>query len=185
VQELTGVMPDLTALGKVLAGGLPGGAVAGRGPLLDLIAFTDDADRNRFGRVPHMGTFNASPPVAAAGVTTLRIVASGEPGSRAAERGAQVRAGLAAAVERHGAPWTISGESSIFHWLPEDPDTADDAAARKAARGGARVYAMREALLRRGVDFPGYEGWLSAEHTEEDVERTIAAFDDALAELMR
>jgi glutamate-1-semialdehyde aminotransferase len=41
---------------------------------------------------------------------------------------------------------------------------------------------MRNALLRRGVDFPGYEGWLSAEHTEEDIEFTIDAFDSALME---
>jgi glutamate-1-semialdehyde 2,1-aminomutase len=184
-QELTGVLPDLTALGKVLAGGLPGGAVAGRGHILDQIAYTDDPDANRLARVAHTGTFNASPPVAAAGVTTLRLVEDGVACRRAAERGAQLREGLAEAVRRHGAPWAISGESSIFHWLPENPDVADDAGRRKAARGGAPVYAMRAALLRRGVDFPGYEGWLSAEHTVEDIDFTIAAFDDALSELVR
>jgi len=185
VQELSGVVPDLTCLGKVLAGGLPGGAVAGRAELLDLIAFTSNAERNRFGRVPHMGTFNASPPVAAAGATTLRLLEGGEPCRVAAERGAQLRNGLGEAVARHGAPWSISGESSIFHWLPEGPGVEDHAERRKAARSGAPVYEMRAALLRRGVDFPGYEGWLSTEHTVEDIDCTIAAFDDALAELTR
>lgn len=192
VQELTGVLPDLTALGKVLAGGMPGGAVAGRASLMGKMAFTNDPNHDRFERVPHTGTFNANPPAAAAGVATLRIVGDGAAGKRAAELAYALRAGLQEAITRRGARWSVLGESSIFHWLPiatEELDTVSlggseftiETERRKEARSITRTEAMRNALLRRGVDFPGYEGWISATHTEEDVERTIAAFDDALS----
>jgi glutamate-1-semialdehyde 2,1-aminomutase len=195
VQSLTGVLPDLTALGKVLAGGLPGGAVAGRAAILDLMDFPSNGAKTS-GRVPHTGTFNASPPVAAAGTTTLRLVADGEACARASALGASLREGLAEVVQRRHAPWTIIGEASVFHWLPIDAGELDlaniggadftaETERRKAARGPTTTEAMRNALLRRGVDFPGYEGWLSVAHSEADIEFTIAAFDDALDELGR
>jgi glutamate-1-semialdehyde aminotransferase len=98
--------------------------------------------------------------------------------------------GLTRVIEARGAPWLIGGKSSVFHWLPgeggRDADGASDSTQltteRKAFRHTAASEHMRNALLRRGVDFPGYEGWLSAEHTEEDIEFTIDAFDSALME---
>jgi glutamate-1-semialdehyde 2,1-aminomutase len=191
VQELTGVLPDVTALGKVVAGGMPGGAVGGRAEILDLLGFPDGGSN---GRVPHTGTFNASPLVAAAGLATLTYLTDGEVCRRASELAASLRDGLAEVARRHRAAWSILGEASVFHWLPIAPENLDVGALggadftteterRKAARGPTKTDAMRTALLRRGVDFPGYEGWLSVAHTEADIRFTIDAFDDALAEL--
>jgi glutamate-1-semialdehyde 2,1-aminomutase len=196
VQELTGVLPDLTTLGKVLAGGLPGGAVAGRQQIMDLMAFREEPADNRFERVPHTGTFNASPPVAAAGETTLGLIADGEFCRRASDLGRMLREGLSDVTRTSGAPWSIIGEASVFHWLPiagEKLDVAalggssftEQAERRKAARGPTVTEAMRMALLRRGVDFPGYEGWLSVAHTEADIEVTVTAFRQALDDLAR
>jgi glutamate-1-semialdehyde 2,1-aminomutase len=184
-QELTGVEADLTALGKVLAGGLPGGALAGRGELMDLIAFTEDEQRNRFERVPHTGTFNASPPVAAAGSTTLGLIADGEACRIATERATALREGMIDAVERLGAPWRVYGEASIFHWLPAEPVDPQPGSRGRSIRDPTASEAMRNALLRNGVDMPGYEGWVSAAHTEEDVERSIEGFAAALEEVGR
>src|SRR5207253_1447656 len=68
-----GIRPDLTTLAKILAGGLPGGAVAGRKDILDLLDFqiTKASDREK---ITHQGTFNANPLSAAAGVAALEIV---------------------------------------------------------------------------------------------------------------
>jgi glutamate-1-semialdehyde 2,1-aminomutase len=68
-----GIRPDLTTLAKILAGGLPGGAVVGRKDILDLLDFqvTRAADREK---ITHQGTFNANPLSAAAGVAALEIV---------------------------------------------------------------------------------------------------------------
>ena len=96
-QERIGVRPDLTTLAKILAGGLPGGAVVGRADLLDQISF--DAGG---GRVAHPGTFNANPLSAVAGERALRAVAEEDPNSIANERAAQLSRGLNQALGRGG-----------------------------------------------------------------------------------
>src|SRR5262249_3048998 len=73
-QGLYRVTPDLTALAKVLAGGLPGGCVAGRADILAHLEFRPGKPKMK-----HPGTFNANPLSAAAGVATLQLVATGEP----------------------------------------------------------------------------------------------------------
>src|SRR5213076_3583674 len=73
-QAYYGVTPDLTTLAKILAGGLPGGCVAGRA---DILAGLEA--RPGKPKMKHPGTFNANPLSAAAGVATLAIVATGEP----------------------------------------------------------------------------------------------------------
>src|SRR5215470_3672383 len=79
VQQTSGVIPDLTVLGKILAGGMPGGAVCGRADLMEHLAGPAAGSR----RVAHPGTHNAHPLSAAAGVATLALAASGEPQARA------------------------------------------------------------------------------------------------------
>jgi glutamate-1-semialdehyde 2,1-aminomutase len=78
-QSYYGVTPDMTTMAKILAGGLPGGAVAGRADILAEINFTDAGGAPRTERVTHPGTFNANPLSAAAGVAALSIVATGDP----------------------------------------------------------------------------------------------------------
>src|SRR5207237_1354495 len=73
-QGLYGITPDLTTLAKVLAGGLPGGCLAGRADVLAALEFRPGKPKMK-----HPGTFNANPLSAAAGVAALRVVATGEP----------------------------------------------------------------------------------------------------------
>ena len=68
------VTPDITTLAKILGGGLPGGAVAGKADIINLIEFKDDASYNHNERVGHPGTFNANPISAAAGTAALELV---------------------------------------------------------------------------------------------------------------
>src|SRR5207247_8960241 len=70
-QAYFGVTPDLTTLAKIVAGGLPGGALCGRRPLMSLLAFRGDPDWDRSQRVAHAGAFNANPLCAAAATATL------------------------------------------------------------------------------------------------------------------
>ena len=65
-----GVIPDMTLLAKILAGGLPGGAVTGRADIIDMLEFKD-AEWNKTRRITHPGTFNGNPLSAAAGVAAL------------------------------------------------------------------------------------------------------------------
>src|SRR5215472_6837226 len=113
VQEPAGVRPDLTALGKILAGGMPGGAVCGRA---DLVAHIGGSGYGP-GRVAHPGTHNAHAVSAAAGIATLCLAASGELQARAGRVAASLREALNAAFAEAGVTGCAYGDSSTFHLL--------------------------------------------------------------------
>jgi glutamate-1-semialdehyde 2,1-aminomutase len=189
-QARYGVLPDLTILAKILAGGLPGGAVAGRAEVLDQLdaAAAKAAKREKIG---HQGTFNANPLSAAAGLAALRIV-EGEEVSAAAERtAAQLRAELTRVLIEEDVAWGIYGEASAFLIFPNpkrlaiDPANFDPLrlgfAGLKGARDPDLCYRLRLAMLANGVDIMGAPGGLvSASHSARDVDRTLAAFRTAV-----
>src|SRR5205807_3837100 len=104
---------DLTTLAKVLAGGLPGGCLAGRADVLAALEFRPGKPKMK-----HPGTFNANPLSAAAGVAALRIVATGEPSRRANDLGRLLRQKLNALFAERGFDWLAYGSFSGFKLLP-------------------------------------------------------------------
>lgn len=180
------VLPDMTTLAKILAGGLPGGALAGRADLLDALAFN-----NRYGKkIPHPGTYNANPLSAAAGIAVLEEVATGEPCRVANERARELRQRLNQLFARKQANWIAYGEFSMVHILPEydgpRPESeefipyAGDHLKLDGARNAKLKHAYRAALLLNGVDWFGWGGLTSAAHTKSDLDATVEAFDHAL-----
>ncbi len=175
-----GVTPDLTTLAKILAGGLPGGCVAGRADILAGIE-----TRPGQPKMKHPGTFNANPLSASAGIATLQRVATGEPSRRANEIGRQLRQKLNALFAARGIDWVCYGEFSGFRLLPgyEGPRPAGDdfvpygGALEKldAPRNPRLAQAFRRGMLLHGVDLFGLSGMTTAAHTETDVEHTVAA----------
>src|SRR6202022_4256204 len=101
-QQLYGVTPDVTTLAKIVAGGLPGGAVVGKRDILQVQTFKGELHKDRFERVLQQGTFNANPLSAAAGVTALQIVGEGWATEKANQAGEQLRVGLRDCLERRG-----------------------------------------------------------------------------------
>jgi len=186
VQALVGVTPDLTALAKILAGGLTGGAVAGRAEIMGRLAFRDDAAWNRTARVAHAGTHNANPLSAAAGIAMLDQIKDGAAHRRADRAAASLRSELAAAWRRVGAPGCVYGESSLVNYTLEAELTGGPQrgshghAGLQAMANPAAYHALRCALILNGVDICTLHGWVSALHTDEDVERTVQAFEKAL-----
>jgi glutamate-1-semialdehyde 2,1-aminomutase len=192
-QQATGVTPDLCILAKILAGGLPGGAVAGRKDIMDLLDF-EAAQKSGRGRVGHQGTFNANPLSAAAAVATLEIVAGTDACARAAAAGARLRDGMNEVLAEEGVPWAAYGEGSIFHVFtnpegaPVDPRRFDPHLfgfkVLKAGRNMARVNKLRLAMLVAGVDIMGAPGGMaSAVHGAAELDRTIGAFREAVRAL--
>jgi len=175
-----GVTPDLTTLAKILAGGLPGGCVAGRAEILASLEFRPGRPKMK-----HPGTFNANPLSAAAGVATLRLVSSGEPCRQATEIARLLRQRLNALFADHEVDWVAYGEFSGFKLLPRyqgTPPTTDDF----IPYGGdlqqlhrpadvSLVHAFRRGMLLHGVDLPGLAGMTTAAHTEADVAQAVAA----------
>ncbi len=175
-QEYFGVTPDITTLAKIVAGGLPGGAVCGRRDVLSMLAYRGDATWDRAERVAHAGTFNANPISASAAIATLEQIGDASLQARTNKLGEELRRGLTEAMKRAGTPGTCYGEASIYHVSFEGkPGLAGFDRPRK----GDHYHLLRCAILNEGVDCSMNHGWVSAVHTEEDIERTIRAYDRA------
>jgi len=193
-QALFGVLPDITCLAKVLAGGLPGGAVAGRHDIVSLLGFGDD-EWNLKRRIPHPGTFNANPLSAAAGVTCLSLIADGRPQAQAAGACRRLCQGMNAIMRRAEVPGCAYGFASMFHITMgyEVPAPEDGFLWRWEGRPGPsvpgisreRLEALKQGMLNRGVDLMRNGGLVSTAHSEEDVEATLAAFEETLADMRR
>ena len=177
-QAYFGVTPDLTTLAKIVAGGLPGAAVCGKRPLMATMAHRGDPIWDRSQRVAQNGTFNSNPVCAAAAIATLEIVSDGALHARANKLGDELRARLAEAMKRAGAPGTAFGEASIFHVSFEGKPGL---AGFDRPRRGDLYHLLRCALLNNGIDSSNYHGWISAVHTEPDIERTVRGYEQALA----
>lgn len=190
-QEFFGVTPDLTALGKVVAGGLPGGAVVGRADVMEVLAWRPDPEWTRYRMVPHPGTWNANPASAAAGVATLRIVRDTDAVARAIAQTRKLVAGFNDVCRRLGVAAFAYGRASIFKLRPGTPPriVAGDFSNHRAdgeqllAGWGPVGPRLRKAMLFEGVDLMRTDGFLSAAHTDEDVDRTCQALERALRRL--
>jgi glutamate-1-semialdehyde 2,1-aminomutase len=183
-QAAYGITPDMTTLAKILAGGLPGGAVAGRADIMSILEF--DGNRpgwNRGGRISHPGTFNANPLSAAAGVACLEIVSRGEVHRHADHLAEQLRAGLNEAGRRYDLDGCAYGTFSMFHITLNRAILKAEGGPRYVKARDAIGAKLRRAMLVQGVDFMGAGGMLSLAHREADVEHTIHAFGNALAAL--
>jgi glutamate-1-semialdehyde 2,1-aminomutase len=186
VQEVVGVLPDITTLAKIVSSGLPGGAVVGKASIMERLAFRDDPAWNRKEHVAHMGTYSANPLAAAAGIAMLSLIADGEPHRRANRTAASLRQELAGVWRRLGVPGCVYGEMSIVNYSLEaevaTPPVADTRDHRRLqVMANPDVYhALRCGLILNGVDMCSLHGWISAVHTDEDVERTVQAFEKAL-----
>lgn len=184
-----GITPDLTTLAKVLAGGLPGGCLAGRADIMSGLEFHGNRPKMK-----HPGTFNANPLSAAAGITTLQLVADGTPVRRANERGRLLRTRLNALFTERGWDWVAYGEFSGFKLLAgyDGPRPSGDAFIPYGGdldkldgpKDRELVHAFRRGMLLNGVDLPGLNGMTTAAHTEADVDRTVAAVAATVGHLM-
>jgi len=188
-QELYEVTPDLTILAKILAGGLPGGAVTGPANLMEPLAFAHSPSARPRRKVYHPGTFNANPLSASAGVATLRIVSTGEDIAIANARAKVLREGMNEVIADRQVNWCVYGDASVFHILMSNDGPRPSARDLEHCQydytmlkrtNPTLVSAFRCAMLLNGVDLPGPRGLLSSAHTEEDVTRTLEAFNKTL-----
>jgi glutamate-1-semialdehyde 2,1-aminomutase len=184
------ITPDMCILAKIVAGGLPGGAVAGRADIMSQLDATaaKAAGREKIG---HQGTFNSNPLCAAAAVATLSIVESEDVCARAERTAADLRNGLRQILVEEQIPWGIYGEASAFlifqnpSRLKIDPAKFDPLAlgfkGLKGARNPGLAYRLRIAMLANGVDIMGAPGGLvSAVHGPREVAHTLEAFRTAV-----
>jgi len=180
-----GVTPDLTTLAKILAGGLPGGAVVGRRDILDILDHERASAAGRE-RIQHPGTFNANPLSAAAGCATLEIIMDTDACARASDYAERLRNALNVVFAEERVAWAAYGTFSGFHLFTNpghidiDPLTFDpsryDYSVLKSKKGSALATKLRLAMRINGVDLSGWPGGpTSAVHDDRDFEQTVDA----------
>jgi glutamate-1-semialdehyde 2,1-aminomutase len=175
-QEYYQVMPDLTALGKVIGGGLPVGAYAGRAEIMQVVA--------PLGPMYQAGTLSGNPLAMTAGLDTLKIL--NQPGlfDELVQRSTKLGTGIGAAAEAAGIPVYQTQVGTMFcTYFSQDPVHDWDSASRSNT---ARYNRFFWAMLDEGVYLAPsqYEaGFMSAAHSDEAIEQTIAAASKAFATL--
>jgi len=172
-QELFGIMPDLTCLGKIVGGGLPLGAVGGRAEIMDRLA--------PLGDVYQAGTLSGNPLAVAAGRKTLELLDGAENYSRLDRLGQDLEEGLVKAIARKGAPASVSRIGSLLTvFLTAGPVTDFESAAKGSKEKFAALF---HGMLDRGIYLPpsAFEAWfLSLAHNDDDVTATTEVFSAVL-----
>ena len=167
-QELFGIQPDLTTLGKIIGGGLPVGAYGGKASLMDWVA--------PVGPVYQAGTLSGNPLAVAAGLKTLEILRRPGTYARLEAISSQLASGLAAAAAKAGVAVTLNRVGSMFTCFFTKQPVTDYASAKSSDAGKfARFF---RSLLEDGVYFPPSQfeaAFVSTAHSESDVLSTVVA----------
>jgi glutamate-1-semialdehyde 2,1-aminomutase len=188
-QARYGVTPDLTTLAKIAAGGLPGGAVAGKSDVIGMIEFRTTPNWNAEQRVMHPGTFNANPLSSAAGSSMLSLVKGGAHHDHADGLVSRLVPALNDTLRELKAPGCAYGLGSTFHVSlgteTERPDGVEWTFEAPPPMTPANVVmALKRGMLNQGVDLMGGSGgFTSGVHTDADIDLTVQAFKETIAQM--
>jgi glutamate-1-semialdehyde 2,1-aminomutase len=174
-QELYTIQPDLTTMGKIIGGGLPVGAYGGPSEIMDLVA--------PLGPMYQAGTLSGNPLAMAAGYAQLCYLKEHKSLYQQLDQSsAELVAGVAAAAKSAEVPMTHNRVGSMFTWFfTPGPVTDWNSASKSDTEAFGRFFRN---MLDSGVYLPPsqYEAaFLGTAHTAEDVQKTIAAAEQAFA----
>jgi glutamate-1-semialdehyde 2,1-aminomutase len=175
-QQLYGINPDLTTMGKIIGGGLPVGGYGGPSEIMDLVA--------PLGPMYQAGTLSGNPLAMAAGLATLTYLRGhkDEIYPRLEKLSAELVDGVAACAKEAGANICNNRVGSMFTWFfTQGPVTDWDAAVKSDTEAFGRFF---RTMLDSGVYLPPSQfeaAFMSAAHTEEDIQKTIEAAKQAFA----
>jgi glutamate-1-semialdehyde 2,1-aminomutase len=168
--------PDLTALGKIIGGGFPVGAVAGRADVMEVFEAVGGARA----RVPSGGTFSANPVTMVAGWACMAQLTDAS-FDRLARLGECLRSGLRGVFDRAEIGWQVTGEGSLFRIHPHRRPVRGYRDAHHSPSEAATMVALQHRLLEREVYLSSYGmGCLSLAMTDADLDHLLAAGADAL-----
>lgn len=177
VQQLHGITPDLTCMGKVIGGGLPVGAFGGRAEIMDCLS--------PLGPVYQAGTPLRQPrrhgggPLPSSGSSWTET-----PTTAWEQLGARLEEGIREAIRKHGRNYTFHRAGSMFCLFFTEQEVYDLDSAQKASKELFKPFFWN--MLEQGVYFapsPYETGFISTAHTEEDIDRTVEAVHVSLSKL--
>jgi glutamate-1-semialdehyde 2,1-aminomutase len=173
VQQETGITPDLTAMGKIIGGGLPVGAIGGKGEIMDHFA--------PLGPVYQAGTLSGNPLAMAAGIASLTLLKDESPYNRLNNFGNTLAQGFREIADDKGIPLQVPQTGSMYClFFSDNPVTNFDHAIDSKHESFKSVF---HKMLEKGVYLPpsSYETcFISAAHTDEDLDKTLDAFKSSI-----
>ena len=176
VAELCGITPDLTTLGKIIGGGLPVGAYVGRAEIMDRLA--------PVGPVYQAGTLSGNPLAVAAGLATLETLRTNPPYERLEMLGSSLERGIMRVTSESRVRTCLNRVGSMWTLFFTDQAVRDLDSAKTA---DTRIFsAFFRRMLEQGIYLPPSQfeaAFISAAHTEADIEKTTAAIEWSLAGL--
>jgi glutamate-1-semialdehyde 2,1-aminomutase len=173
-QALFGITPDLTALGKIIGGGLPAAAYGASARVMDQISPA--------GPIYQAGTLSGNPLAMAAGLTTLRLLRDEPPYDRLERLSARLAEGLARAATDAKVPHVVQRVGSMLTLFFHDGPVHNYEEAKQSHTSLFARFFWE--MLARGVYLPCSQfeaAFVSAAHTEGDIDRTVEAAREALA----
>ncbi|WP_066175886.1 aspartate aminotransferase family protein [Bacillus marinisedimentorum] len=189
-QEVYGIKPDLTALGKVIGGGFPVGVVGGKKEIMlesaaglssDVFDYSQSKTSNSKNVLFHSGTYNGHPGILAAGMAVLDVLEMKM--GDVLHHTETLKTRLEQLFEENGLPMKAVGKGTIFNLIPTDQDEIKD----------YRQFQKADLELRKRLDYhllnegiytkPLNRYSLSTEHGEEEIEKTVEAFKRAIKKL--
>jgi glutamate-1-semialdehyde 2,1-aminomutase len=172
-QELYGVTPDITTLGKIIGGGLPVGAFGGRKEIMTLLSPS--------GGVYQAGTLSGNPLAMAAGIATLKILRQDGFYDKLEEKSSRLAEGMAGAVKKSGHPLFTTRVGSMFCMFFTQDEVRDwTSAAASDTEAFSRYF---RAMLEQGIYLAPSQfetAFVSIAHSDEDIEKTVAAVEKGL-----
>ena len=172
-----GITPDLTALGKVIGGGLPVGAFGGKREIMEHIS--------PLGPVYQAGTLSGNPLAMTAGLTTLNLISESGFHDRLTEKTQALCKGLREAAEKTGIPLTVQSAGAMFGlFFTEEPEVSRFDQVMNCDVD--RFKAFFQGMLKEGIYLApsAFEaGFTSAALSDEDIAATIAAAERVMATL--
>lgn len=176
-QELYGVRPDLTCLGKIIGGGLPVGAFGGRADIMERLA--------PLGDVYQAGTLSGNPLALAAGITMLQTLAEPDFYTRLEEKGQAFEATIRPILDRYADRLSYNRVGSLSTIFFRSGGVRSNAEAKEADTATYARYFR--GMIERGIYLPPSQFeciFLSMAHTQEDFDRTASAMDEVLREVL-
>ena len=179
-QQLYGVTPDLCSIGKIVGGGLPLSAVAGKSEFMQVF---DSAHYSETGPMPQIGTLNGNPMASVAGLATLEVLREEGIYEQTFARGKRLRDGFQQILDHAEIPAQLIGHDTVFDvYFTEDDKPISDY--RDTLKGDKqKVLKLNALLFERGIFKCDTKYYVSTAHSDHDIDLTLDAFKSAVDKL--
>ena len=174
-QNYYGVVPDICTLGKAIAGGFPLTAVAGRDEIMNHF---DSEKVSKDGFMPQIGTLSGNPIACAAGLATLDILKQDGVYEKMFNTGRKIMNGLQKTLDKAEIPAKVVGEPVLFDAFFTTQEVYDYRTSLSA--DSQKLARFNQLILDRGILKGTTKFYISTEHNDQDVEKTLAAFEEAV-----